>query len=511
MFFRVRTRPVLHLIPAFAASGVLALVLTLCPARADVSTDVTLYDALSKLAYTAKENDSLAKRDNLDSLPFAKPAYQLLQRVRQQKTGAILWGFGNEMASAVGKVLAQGGAKTTAEIIGLVKDAANSRSFADFLVKAGPKKAWTKVKDHFKARGEPDANAENLANKSLDRLFKRLQLANRSKRIVSAKSTGLCKGGVEEFTIDLDLARGDVVMELNAKGCTCSRKTDLKAYSGKVVGKFNPASVTNTKKLKWFFTYRGSTFSGLPCNPKDKAIADGWRKHRQNGGAKPPPGAEKPRQCTASTCTFLVRRIDLEERMIQALACRMGGLKRQKRDQSDEYKTAAEDRYGLSTSLTGAFAEYVACKCDRVSGVPADVFRLRGFLDALKRSIRPPYTPPKLPVSDKAYCPKCDPYRSWIGEWSMWGKVDISMRNGALHFDWTTTYASANPIKTKVLQANAAYLRIAYEMNGGVERGELELILAPDGRRFTGIRKAAGSAPKSRGGDRIGEPQKCGK
>ena len=91
----------------------------------------------------------------------------------------------------------------------------------------------------------------------------------------------------------------------------------------------------------------------------------------------------------------------------------------------------------------------------------------------------------------------------------MWGKVEISLRNGAIHFDWKTTYRSANPIKAKVTYASATKLKIDYEMSSNLEPGTLELTLQPGGRQFHGIRQTTDYIPKPISGDRIGDRQNC--
>lgn len=506
MFFRGQKRFLPHLIKAIAAATFSAMLLIAAPVRADVSTDVTFYLALEKLA-SAAEGNRLVTSDNLEGHPYKRTSSQLTSRIRGEKTHQILWGFGNEMVSAFSKILAVGGAAKTAEIVGLIKDAANSRSLADFFVKAGPKKAWKTLKDHFKALGETDANAEKFADKALEQLFKKIQLVNRTKRVVSSTTTGICKRGSERLTVDLNVAKGEVVLELQARGCACSRKDDLKAYSGKVVGSFDPSA--SQKKLSWRFKLRASNFSVTPCDPGQRALAANREKSRQKPVQTPPLGTTTPNQCTAGTCIFLVRHLDLKERQIQELACRRAGLKRKGREQSDEHRTLAHEWERFGKSLTGLYGEYASCKCDRVADIPKEVFELRGFRDALARSGPPPYKVPKLPLTDKAYCSKCDPYRSWVGKWSMWGKVEISLRNGAIHFDWKTTYSSANPIKAKVTYASATKLKIDYEMSGNHDTGSLELTLQPDGRQFHGIRQSTGYFPKLRLGERIGDRQNC--
>ncbi|MEO9781055.1 MAG: hypothetical protein ABJH07_16930 [Sedimentitalea sp.] len=508
MFFRDQERFLPHLFRVIVAATFSAMLLIAAPVRADDSTDVTFFTALEKLASAAGGNRRVTS-DNLEGYPYKTTSLQLTRRIREEKTNTILWGFGNEMVSAFSKILAVGGAAKTAEIVGLIKDAANSRSLADFVVKAGPKKAWKSTKDHFKALGETDANAERLANKALDQLFKKMQLVNRTKRVVSSTTTGLCNLGSERLTVDLNVAKGEVVLELQASGCTCSRKDDLKAYSGKVAGSFDPS--TSQKKIKWGFKLRTSNFSVTPCDPRQRALSKIREKSRKKGVQTAPLGTAKPNQCTAGTCIFLIKHLDLKERQIQELACRRAGLKRKGREQSDEYKTLAEEWERSGKSLTGLYGEYVSCKCDRVADVPKKLFELRGFREALARSGAPPYRVPELPVKDKDYCSKCDPYRSWIGKWSMWGSVEISLRNGAVHFDWKTTYKSANPIKTKVTFASATKLNIDYEMSGNLETGTLELTLQPGGRQFHGIRIESGLVPipRFRTGDRIGDRQHC--
>ena len=478
------------------------------PARADVSSDVTFYDALYDLAYRAKESNRLVQRDNLESRPFRTPALRIMARVRETKANVILWGFGNEITSAVAKVISLGGATRTAEIIGLIKDAANSDSVADFLLKAGPKKAWKTLKDKFKARGEIDKNAERLADAAMNELFKKIQLAKSKKRVVSSKTTGGRKGGSEELTIDLDVVKGEAVISLRAQGCTCNSKTDLRAYSGQVVGTFSPRFLAKEDKLNWRFAYRTSSFSGSPCNPRDDAVAKRWEQIFAGNSTAKLPGADEPSVCTAATCTFLVQRLDLEEQAIQGQACRVGRLRREDRTDSDEYTYVDETWNGLSASLNGAFGEYVRCQCDAVAGVSPDVFKLPFFRDVLKRSIRPPYVPPPIPVDDKVYCPQCDPGRSWIGTWNMWGTVEIGTLNDALKFDWHTTFGPANPIETAITFVDKTRMKVEYEMASGIQTGSLDLKLLPGGRTFEGTRTREGTELRAVG-KRVGEPQFC--
>ncbi len=468
-----------------------ALALTATSLAADVSSDVTFYDALYDLAYQAKESNRLVQHDNLESRPFKTPAYRLLERITEAKVNAILWGFGNELTSAVAKVLSVGGATTTAEIIGLIKDAANSHSLADFLLKAGPKKAWTTLRDKFKDRGEIEANAERLANKAMDQLFKKIQLANSNKRVVSSSTTGGCTGGSERLTVDLNAAKGEAVASLEAKGCTCTNRTALSAYSARVVGSFSPRFLSAENKLNWRFGYRTSSFSGTPCNNRDRAVVKIWERIAKGSSTAPLPGSEKPSVCTVATCTFLVGRLDQDERVLQRLACRVGRLRREKRTDSDEYVYVEEKWNGISTSQTGAFAEYARCHCDN-AGVPKKVFQKKAFLQVISRSIRPPYKPPPIPVSNAAYCAKCDPTLTWIGKWKMWGTVEISKQNGALQFNWKTTYPLANPIKTSIESVTNMHMMVKYKMAGGFEEGVLDLTLRPDGKTFKGIRKREG-------------------
>ncbi len=383
---------------------------TAAPPRAqaaDITTDVTFAVALRDLAASGFDSkQQVLMRDTFPGRPFYTPAFRSRQIALELQADMIIVGFGNEMATAVERVLKVGGFGTAAKVVGLIKDFATARNSAELFEKTGIRALKLALDKVLEKQGIPQTTRDKLIKEALVESMKKVHANSKAGKMKFTRTAqpGFCKGGKETTTVEVDMTQGIVTYRIDAVGCQCNGNDSLKSYHAEVIGAIDADLDLSSKTLSWRFSLVSARYWGESCSERHKKLIDHWKKvyfPTKTSGEPATPVAADP--CQGVNPDSLIELMVAHESLIKQLMCRKMKLESDNRQDSDEYDRIKERLERLGAGQNALLSQYVECGFGGSAGKRPP----QAFIDILTRCGRGPYKfPPKSKVkgtcSDKA-------------------------------------------------------------------------------------------------------------
>lgn len=416
--------------------GVIAVLLAMISAprlvhAGDLTTDVTFAVALRDLAADAFESRrDVLLRDTFPGRPFYIPALRARQIAVDIQASMIVVGFGNEMTTAVERVLKVGGFSVPANIVGIIKDFATSPNSAALFKKNSIRGLELALDKYLASKGIAQGARDKLIKEALIESMKKVHADMKAGKMKITRSSqpSSCKGGKETATVDVDLAKGLVTYRVDATGCQCNDSDSLKSYHAEIVGTIGSSVDLKAKAIKWRFHLKRARYWGEPCSDKYNKAVENWKKvyfpSKPSNHAASPVAADP---CEGVNPNSLIEMIAANEGMIKRLLCRKIKLKADKQEDSDEYDRVKERVERLGATQDALLKQYIECRFGGTAGqVPPRLFREVIVRCPSGRYINPPLTEvaktcDEEPNKPKGHAIASSLFAGSLGGWALQG------------------------------------------------------------------------------------------